>query len=84
MPASLKEKDGAEAGTVALGGKPEFAVSDGKGTIFVNVEDKSEIVPFDAKTLAVKAHWPWRLVKSRRDLLSTRNPAASLPDAAIN
>jgi YVTN family beta-propeller protein len=51
-------KDGADAGTVALGGKPEFAATDGKGTIFVNVEDKSEIVPFDAKTLAVKAHWP--------------------------
>jgi YVTN family beta-propeller protein len=51
-------KDGTEAGTVALGGKPEFAVSDGKGTIFVNVEDKSEIIPFDAKTLAVKGHWP--------------------------
>jgi len=51
-------KDGTDAGTVALGGKPEFAASDGKGTIFVNIEDKSEIVPFDAKTLAVKAHWP--------------------------
>ena len=48
-------KDGADAGTVALGGKPEFAASDGKGTIFVNVEDKSEIIPFDAKTLAIKA-----------------------------
>jgi DNA-binding beta-propeller fold protein YncE len=51
-------KEGKEVGTVALGGKPEFAVSDGKGTIFVNVEDKSEIVAFDAKTLTVKSHWP--------------------------
>ena len=38
-------------GTVDIGGKPEFAVTDGKGTIFVNNEDKSEIVAFDAKTL---------------------------------
>jgi DNA-binding beta-propeller fold protein YncE len=44
-------------GTVELGGRPEFAVSDGKGTIFVNIEDKSEIVAFDAKTLSVKNRW---------------------------
>jgi YVTN family beta-propeller protein len=45
-------------GTVALGGKPEAAASDGAGTIFVNIEDKSELVAFDAKTLAVKQHYP--------------------------
>jgi YVTN family beta-propeller protein len=45
-------------GTVALGGKPEAAVSDGVGTIFVNIEDKSELVAFGAKTLAVKQHYP--------------------------
>ena len=45
------------AGTVELGGNPEAGVSDGKGTIFVNLEDKSEIVSFDAKTLAVKNRW---------------------------
>ena len=44
-------------GTVDIGGKPEFAVTDGKGTIFVNNEDKSEIVAFDAKTLQVKTRW---------------------------
>jgi DNA-binding beta-propeller fold protein YncE len=46
------------AGIVALSGKPEFAVSDGKGTMFVNIEDKSEIVAFDSRSLAVKSHWP--------------------------
>lgn len=40
-------------GTVALGGAPEAAATDGQGTIFVNLEDKSEIVAFDAKTLTV-------------------------------
>ena len=45
-------------GTVALGGKPEAASSDGAGTIFVNIEDTSEVVSFDAKTLKVKTHIP--------------------------
>ena len=45
-------------GTVDIGGKPEFAVTDGKGTIFVNNEDTSEVVAFDAKTLEVKKRWP--------------------------
>jgi YVTN family beta-propeller protein len=49
---------GKVVGTVALGGKPEAAVSDGAGTIFVNIEDKSELVAFDAATLAVKQHYP--------------------------
>jgi DNA-binding beta-propeller fold protein YncE len=44
-------------GTVDLGGKPEFAVTDGKGTIFVNNEDKSEVVAFDARSLEVKKRW---------------------------
>lgn len=44
-------------GTIALPGKPEFAASDGKGRMFVNIEDKSLIVAFDPKTLAVVAQW---------------------------
>jgi YVTN family beta-propeller protein len=49
---------GKAVGTVALGGKPEAAVSDGKGTIYVNIEDKSELVAFDAVTLTVKRRVP--------------------------
>ncbi|MFL5561472.1 MAG: YncE family protein [Gemmatimonadaceae bacterium] len=45
------------AGTIPLGGKPEFAVVDGKGTLWVNIEDKSEIAQLDTKTLAVKNRW---------------------------
>lgn len=45
-------------GSVALGGKPESASSDGAGTIFVNIETRNELVAFDAKTLAVKGHYP--------------------------
>ena len=49
---------GKTVGSVALGGKPEAASADGAGTIFVNVENKNELVAFDSKTLAVKAHYP--------------------------
>jgi DNA-binding beta-propeller fold protein YncE len=45
-------------GTIKLDGKPEFAVSDGKGEVFVNIEDKSELTAIDANKLAVKATWP--------------------------
>ena len=49
---------GKVTGTIALGGKPEFAVSDEKGTVFVNIEDTSEIVAFDAKERTVLHRWP--------------------------
>jgi hypothetical protein len=49
---------GAVLGTVALSGVAETAASDDKGTIYVNVEDKNEIIPFDATTLAPKAAIP--------------------------
>lgn len=48
---------GKVVGTVALAGKPEAGSSDGKGTIFVNIETRNEIVAFDARTMAVKAHY---------------------------
>lgn len=43
--------------TVAVGGKPETAISNNAGKIFVNVEDKNEIVVIDAITFKVEAHW---------------------------
>jgi DNA-binding beta-propeller fold protein YncE len=45
-------------GTLALGGKPEEATVDGKGNIFVNLEDKSAMAEFDANTLTLKGTWP--------------------------
>jgi YVTN family beta-propeller protein len=44
--------------TIPLPGKPEFAVADGKGTIFNNIEDKGEIVRLDAHTNKLTATWP--------------------------
>ena len=48
---------GKVAGTVALDGKPEFPVSDRKGNIYVNIEDKSEIVQLDPRALKIKKTW---------------------------
>lgn len=48
------------AGTIPLGGKPEFSVSDGKGRMYVNNEDKSEIVEFDPQ--ALKETHRWKLI----------------------
>jgi YVTN family beta-propeller protein len=45
-------------GTMPVGGKLEFAVSDGKGKMYVNVEDKSELVEFDAAALKISNRWP--------------------------
>ena len=44
-------------GTIKLDGKPEFAVSDEKGKVFVNIEDKSEIQELDPEALKVLNIW---------------------------
>ena len=49
---------GEVVGTIKVDGKPEFAASDAKGEIFVNIEDKSEIMALDPTKLEVKARWP--------------------------
>lgn len=54
---AINAADGTVAGTVALDGQPEFVVADGKGKIFVNITDKSQILEFDAKTLEVLHRW---------------------------
>jgi YVTN family beta-propeller protein len=48
---------GEVVGKIELGGKPEFAATDEKGTVFVNIEDTSELVAFDPQKLAVKSRW---------------------------
>jgi DNA-binding beta-propeller fold protein YncE len=45
-------------GAVALKGKPEFAVTDLKGKLYVNIEDKSLVTVLDPRTLNVVAEWP--------------------------
>jgi YVTN family beta-propeller protein len=48
---------GKVVGTIALGGKPEFPASDGKGKLYVNIEDKGQIAEVDVTKLAVLNTW---------------------------
>lgn len=54
----IDAKSGNVISTIDLGGGPEFAIADGKGTVYVNIEDKNELVAIDSSTLKVKARWP--------------------------
>jgi YVTN family beta-propeller protein len=54
---AIDAASGKVAGTVALDGKPEFPVSDGKGNVYANIEDKSEIVQLDPQALKIKKPW---------------------------
>jgi DNA-binding beta-propeller fold protein YncE len=54
----IDAKSGTVVGTIQLAGAPEFGVADGTGTVYVNLEDKNEVVAIDSRTLAVKSHWP--------------------------
>lgn len=54
---AIDAKTNSVAGTIALGGKPEFAVADENGHVYVNIEDKSEIVQLDPQKLTVENRW---------------------------
>jgi DNA-binding beta-propeller fold protein YncE len=55
---AIDAASGKPAGAIALDGKPEFPVSDAKGNVYVNIEDKSEIAELDPQALKVKKIWP--------------------------
>ena len=55
---AIDAKTNKVVGTIELDGKPEFAVSNGSGLMYVNIEDKSEIVQFNPQTLKVLNVWP--------------------------
>jgi YVTN family beta-propeller protein len=54
----LNASDGSLAGTIDLGGGPEFAVSDGKGNLYVNLEENNETLHIDVNAMKVKDRWP--------------------------
>jgi DNA-binding beta-propeller fold protein YncE len=54
----IDAQTGNVVGKIDLGGGPEFAVADGKGTVYINLEDKSELVAVDSATLKIKSRWP--------------------------
>ena len=45
-------------GTVALDAKPEFAATDGKGRVYVNLEDRNSLAALDPHKVAVLSTWP--------------------------
>jgi DNA-binding beta-propeller fold protein YncE len=55
---AIDPSTGNVVGTIDLGAGPEFAVADGQGTIYNNLEDKSEVLAIDSRSLKVKSHWP--------------------------
>src|SRR5215468_4394567 len=55
----IDAKDGTVLGTIDLGGAPEQAVSDGKGKVYVVIQDKSNVAVIDAKTMKVTAHYEY-------------------------
>jgi len=53
----IDAKDGSVVGTIDLGGSPEEAASDGKGTIYVDLEDKDSVAVVDANAMKVTGHY---------------------------
>ena len=55
---AIQAADGKVAGTVDLGGGPEFAVADGSGYVYNNLEDESLVLKINSRTLKVEQRWP--------------------------
>ena len=54
----IEGKDGKVAGTIDLGGGPEFAAADGNGYVYNNLEDESLVLKVNSRTLKVEQRWP--------------------------
>jgi DNA-binding beta-propeller fold protein YncE len=54
---AIDAQSGQLAGTIPLPGRPEFAVADGLGGVYVNIEDKNSLAAIDSRALSVKANW---------------------------
>jgi DNA-binding beta-propeller fold protein YncE len=68
----LDGKTGSVLGTIDLGGAPEQAATDGKGHLYIDIEDKNNLAVVDAKTMKVTAHY---------DLAENKTPAGLAFDA---
>jgi YVTN family beta-propeller protein len=55
---AIDAADGKVAATIDLGGGPEFAVADGEGLVFNNLEDESQVLKIDSRKLKVEQRWP--------------------------
>ena len=82
---------GAVVGSVALGGRPEFPAADAAGHVYVNLEDKSELVQLDSQKLTVLNTWPLAPCQSpsgmaidrahRRVIIGCHNQMMAIVDA---
>ncbi len=55
---AIQAADGKVAGTVDLGGGPEFAVADNSGYVYNNIEDASVVLKINSRSLKVEQRWP--------------------------
>lgn len=55
---AIDAASGKVAGTVDLGGGPEYAAADGRGYVFNNLEDESLVLKINSRTLKVEQRWP--------------------------
>lgn len=55
---AIEAATGKVAGTVDLGGGPEFAAADGNGYVFNNLEDESMVLKINSRKLTVEQRWP--------------------------
>lgn len=54
----INAADAKVIGTIDLGGGPEFAVADGNGYVFNNLEDENLVLKINSRTMAVEKRWP--------------------------
>jgi DNA-binding beta-propeller fold protein YncE len=53
----FEAKDGSFNGRIALAGSPEFAVADGRGKVYVSLQDTNEVAQLDPQKLHLDQHW---------------------------
>jgi uncharacterized protein YjiK len=85
---AIDTKDGSVVGTIDLGGAPEQAASDGRGHLYIDVEDKKSVAVVDVKTMKVSATYdlgdnqvPAGLAFDAKNgvlFVETRNPTVSV------
>ena len=88
---AINGTDGAVASTIDLGGGPEFSIADGKGNLWVNLEDKSQLVRIDSRSMKISDRWPVAPcqepssmafdAQNRRLFLGCRNRVMAVVDA---
>jgi DNA-binding beta-propeller fold protein YncE len=89
----FQAKNGSFKGRIRLGGGPEFAVTDGKGKVYVSLQDTNEVVQLDPPKLRLDHRWPVRSCEaatslgidkqSRRLFVGCHNRTVAVVDADI-